>query len=119
VKLRCLIVDDNEEFLASAGRLLESQGIDVVGSATSGGEALELAEELQPDVTLVDIELGDEDGVAVAGRLSAGVPATTVVLISAYRRDELSEVIAGSPAAGFLSKSDLGLAAIESLLRAS
>jgi len=116
VKLRCLIVDDSDEFLASAARLLESQGIDVVGAATSGGQALELAGTLEPDLALVDIELGDEDGIAVAGRLAARVPGITVVLISAYRQDELSEVIAGSPAAGFLSKSDLGLAAIESLI---
>jgi CheY-like chemotaxis protein len=41
--LRALLVDDNDEFLASAGRLLESQGIEVVGYAKNGSEALRLA----------------------------------------------------------------------------
>ena len=114
--LRCLLVDDSEEFLASAARLLESQGIDVVACATRGGEALELAASLEPDVALVDIELADEDGIVLARELAARTPSTRIVLISAYDRDELSEVIAGSPAAGFLSKRDLGLDGITRLV---
>ena len=102
--LRCLIVDDSEEFLVSATRLLESQGIEVVGSATSAEEALELAESLEPDLALVDIELADEDGVALGNQLEKRVPSTRVVLI------------ADSRAVGFLSKSDLGATAIAGLL---
>src|SRR5262249_25499632 len=62
VKLRSLIVDDSEPFLASARRLLESQGVEIVATATSGAEALDLATALSPDLALVDIELGEEDG---------------------------------------------------------
>jgi DNA-binding NarL/FixJ family response regulator len=116
VKLRCLLVDDSEEFLASAARLLESQGLDVVGCATRRSEALELAASLEPDVALVDIELADEDGIVLARELAAQAPSTRIVLISAYDQEELSEVIAGSPAAGFLSKSDLGVDGIRRLV---
>jgi DNA-binding NarL/FixJ family response regulator len=116
VSLRALIVDDNEEFLASAGRLLESQGIEIVGYATSGSEALELAATLQPNLALVDIELGEEDGIALTRELEARAPATRVVLISAYDRDDLADLISDSNAAGYLPKRALGADAIAGLL---
>ncbi|MDF2752058.1 MAG: putative transcriptional regulator [Gaiellaceae bacterium] len=114
--LRCLLVDDNEAFLGSASRLLESQGLQVVGCASSGNEAVRLAQTLQPDVALVDVQLGDEDGLEVARRLSAGAQSTPVVLISTHSQDELAELIADSPAVGFLSKTALSGAAIAVLL---
>jgi two-component system nitrate/nitrite response regulator NarL len=116
VALRCLLVDDNEAFLGSASRLLESQGLQVVGCASSGNEAVRLAQTLQPDVALVDVQLGDEDGLEVARRLSAGARSTPVVLISTHSQDELAELIADSPAVGFLSKTALSGAAIAVLL---
>jgi DNA-binding NarL/FixJ family response regulator len=114
--LRCLIVDDSEEFLASASSLLESQGLDVVARASSRDEALKLAEALEPDVALIDIVLGDEDGVALTRQLAARVPATRIILISSYARDDLGELLTESPAAGFLPKSALGAKAIARLL---
>jgi CheY-like chemotaxis protein len=113
--LRCLIVDDNEEFLASASRLLTSQGLEIVGRAATGGDALRLAERLEPDVALVDVQLGEEDGMAVAGRLAAD-GATRVILISTHSEDDLVELIAGSPAVGFLPKAALSADAIGELL---
>jgi DNA-binding NarL/FixJ family response regulator len=117
VTLRCLIVDDSEAFLASASRLLESQGLQVVGCASSGADAVRLAEVLQPDVVLVDVQLGEEDGFDLTRRLTAGVSSARVILISMHSQDELVEEIAESPAAGFLAKSALGAAAIAGLLR--
>jgi len=119
VNLRALLVDDSEEFLASAGRLLESEGIEIVGYATSGSQALELAASLEPNLALVDIELGDEDGIELTRELEARAPATKVVLISAYDRDDLTELISDSCAAGYLHKSALGARAITELLKAS
>lgn len=115
--MRCLIVDDNEEFLASASRLLDSQGLDVVACASSRDGALELVEALEPDVVLVDIVLGDEDGIALAQQLATHAPSTRVILISSYALDDLGELMADSPAVGFLPKSGLGAAAIARLLR--
>jgi DNA-binding NarL/FixJ family response regulator len=117
VALRCLIVDDNEQFLSSASRLLESQGLQVVGRASSGAEALRLAQTLQPDVALVDVLLGDEDGLEVTRRLSADAQSTRVVLISTHSREELADVFADSPAVGFLPKKALSASAIAELLR--
>jgi DNA-binding NarL/FixJ family response regulator len=116
VAVRCLIVDDNEAFLASAKRLLDEQGLDVVGAASSAGEALRLAGELSPDVVLADVELGGESGFHLARRLTSAQPRVRVILISMYSEDEIADLIAESPAAGFLAKSQLSAAAILLLL---
>ena len=116
VSVRCLIVDDSDEFVASAARLLGSQGLDVVGSASSGARALELAGSLEPDVALVDIELGEEDGIELSHVFAAQAPATRVVLISSYDQADLGDLISRSPAVGFLPKTDLGAAEIRAIL---
>jgi two-component system nitrate/nitrite response regulator NarL len=116
VKLRGLLVDDSETFIVSARRLLESQGMEIVGTATSGAEALELVAALSPDVALLDVELGEEDGVALAGELRSRSPATRVVLISTYSSDDMRDVISTSSAVGFLPKSRLSGDAVRTLL---
>jgi DNA-binding NarL/FixJ family response regulator len=116
--LRSLIVDDNGRFLAAARDLLERQGIEVVGVASNTAEALQLAAELQPDVALVDIDLGEENGFDVARALVAGPSGemSRVVLISAYPEKDFADLVSASPAVGFVSKSDLSARAIEELL---
>ena len=117
MSMRCLIVDDSDEFLDSARSLLTDQGLDIVGVARSGAEALRLVEQLSVDVALVDVQLGDEDGLELARMLGMRVPAVRIVLISTHRRDDLDDLIASTPAAGFLSKTELGAAAIADLVR--
>jgi CheY-like chemotaxis protein len=118
VAMRCLIVDDNAEFLAAARDLLERQGVAVVGVASTATCGLVLAHELRPDVTLVDVDLGEETGFDLASRLAgaSGLERMRVVLISAYGEADLAELIAASPAVGFLSKPILSRAAIEAVL---
>ena len=116
MRLRCLLVDDNDDFLVSAARLLAGQGLDVVGRARTHAEALQAATATRPDVALVDVELDDESGIDVARALAEAVPATAVVLISTHDAEELAELVAESPAVGFLPKSQLGAAAIAGLL---
>jgi two-component system nitrate/nitrite response regulator NarL len=117
VALRCLIVDDNEEFLDSASRLLAAQGLEVVGRASSGAEAVRLVRTLGPDVALVDVQLGDEDGLEVTRRLAADARETQIILISTHSENELAELIVGCPAVGFLAKAALGAHAIAEILR--
>ena len=117
---RCLIVDDNPQFLEVARQLLDREGIAVVGVASSGTEALELADELQPEVTLVDIDLGEESGFDIAERLAAATNGRSrVILISTYAETDFADLIAASPAVGFLSKSDLSASAISAILEGS
>lgn len=112
--LRTLIVDDNAHFLDAARDLLEREGITVAGVASTSAEASELARALRPDVILVDIDLGDESGFDLASELAGGE--APVVLISAYAEAEFADLIAGSPAVGFVSKSALSATAISELL---
>jgi DNA-binding NarL/FixJ family response regulator len=118
VAVRCLIVDDNADFLEAARELLQREGVDVVGVASNSSEALQQAADLEPEVTLVDIYLGNESGFDLARSLAARADGTdsVVILISTYAERDLADVIAASPARGFLSKSDLSRRAIDALL---
>src|SRR3984957_2456050 len=110
--LTCLIVDDSREFLTSAARLFDSSRLKVVGLASTGADAERLVTALAPDVALVDVELGDEDGMDLAGRLAAEWPEMRVILISLRDQGELSELIADSGVAGFLRKDMLTVSAV-------
>ena len=109
--LRCLIVDDNQHFLVAARELLEREGINVVGTASTTGEAIERGAQLRPDVTLVDIDLGADSGFDTARQL-----ASSVILISTYAERDFADLIEASPAIGFVSKSELSAQAILALL---
>jgi CheY-like chemotaxis protein len=118
--LRALIVDDNTTFLASARRLLEREGVVIVGDVSTGVEALRASEEHDPDVILVDVDLGQESGFDLAERLnSASGQRRPVILISAYPEQDLEDLLAGSSAIGFVSKAKLSAQAILDVLRCS
>ena len=116
--LRVLIVDDNSHFLGAARDLLQREGLEVIAVASSGAEAVRLADELAPDVTLVDIDLGEESGFDVARALvhERATDHTPVVLISTYAEKDFAELIATSPAVGFVSKSDLSARTLQEVL---
>jgi DNA-binding NarL/FixJ family response regulator len=104
-----LIVDDNRLFLEAARALLEQEGLRVVGVAATSAEALRRAEELRPQVILVDITLGDESGFDLARRLAGQSRGRgpTVILISTHAGVDFADLIAESPATGFVPKSEL------------
>ena len=116
--LGVLIVDDNSLFVEAARDRLQEGGLRVVGVAATSAEALRRAEELRPEVVLVDIMLGSESGFELARRLAAphrdGGPA--VILISTYSAADFAGPIAESPAAGFLPKQELSVAAIHRII---
>jgi CheY-like chemotaxis protein len=116
--LRCLIVDDSPHFLTAARSLLERQGVAVIGVASTAADALRRVEDLQPDVTLVDIDLGGESGFEVARRLqdAPGGMQGPVIMISTHSEQDYADLIAASPAIGFLAKSALSAGAIRDLL---
>ena len=113
---RCLIVDDNEAFLETASVLLERGGVKVVGVASTIAEALQQARALRPDVILADIGLGNESGFTLARLLARDDPGADVILISAGAEADYAELIAESPAAGFLAKSELSARGVSQLL---
>jgi CheY-like chemotaxis protein len=118
VDTRYLIVDDNESFLEIVRGLLEREGLNGVSVASSYADALRLFEALRPDVVLVDIFLGDESGLKLARRLAEGKRAT-VILISTHAEADLGDLIAESPADGFLPKTDVSAEAIRRIVEAN
>ena len=87
-----------------------------MGMASNIAEALRQARALQPDVILVDIGLGSESGFTLARLLAGDDHGADVILISTAAEADYAELIAESPAAGFLSKSELSARRISRLL---
>jgi DNA-binding NarL/FixJ family response regulator len=116
--MRCLIVDDSAQFVAAARGMLEREGITVVGAASTAVDALRCFEQLRPDVTLVDLDLGGESGFDVAEQLhrAAGSAGSVVILVSTHSAQDFAELIEASPAAGFVAKYSLSGAAIRDLV---
>jgi len=115
VPLRCLIVDDNGGFRDAARSLLEREEIEVVGVASSSTEARSRVAELRPEVVLVDIALGAESGFDLARALASdGGP--KLILISTHSEVDFVDLIAASPAVGFIAKSELSARAIRDLV---
>ena len=114
---RVLIVDDNADVGRAVRDLLQTEGLAVTGVASNPLEAIRLAEEHDPDVLLIDVDLGDDSGFDLAERVTRG-PAGRwpAILMSAHDQRDLQDMIAASPALGFVSKSLLSAQAILALL---
>ena len=106
-----LIVDDHTPFRTFARSLLEAEGLDVAGEAADGDAALVAAEELHPDVVLLDINLPTIDGFEVARRLAVA-SGPKVVLTSSRPASDYGAKISDAPVAGFLPKQELSGEAI-------
>lgn len=105
--MRCLLVDDSPSFLEAASILLERQGLDVCGTASTTAEGLRQAAELRPDVVLIDISLGSESGLDLARRLAGADPHARVILISTHAEADFADLLEQTPSAGFVPKSEL------------
>jgi len=118
VRLRCVIVDDNESFLEIAAGSLSGDDLEVVGTATTSAEALRQVAEERPDVVLVDVNLGEESGLELARILVERFPplASGVVLISTRAERDFGGLIEASPAAGFVPKTQLSARAVREVV---
>jgi DNA-binding NarL/FixJ family response regulator len=117
VRLTVLIVDDHDGFRESARALLEAEGFAVVGDAADGTGALAAAARLCPDVVLLDVQLPDVDGFAVAEHLAAGPDPPRVVLISSRDAAAYGPRVGAAPVCGFLAKRELSGASLAALVR--
>jgi DNA-binding NarL/FixJ family response regulator len=102
-----LIVDDHAGFRSAARALLSAAGFDVVGDAADGNSALRAVNELHPEIVLIDIQLPDLDGFAVAERLAAGAAPPVIVLTSSRSVASFRWRLAEEPAWTFIPKHEL------------
>jgi DNA-binding NarL/FixJ family response regulator len=110
-----VIVDDDPRFRGIARRLLESEGFEVIGEASDGGEALSVARELEPDIVLLDVQLPDIDGIEVASQLTADGSGAAIVLTSTRDESDFGPQLAQSGARGFVPKGEISAERITSL----
>ena len=107
-----LVVDDHAEFRVLARQLLARAGYQVVGEAADGNTAVSETERLRPGVVLLDVQLPDLDGFAVAERLAELDEPPVVVLTSSRDVSSYRRRLAASGARGFIAKAELSAASL-------
>jgi signal transduction histidine kinase len=101
---RLMVVDDNDGFRESLVALLVSAGIEVVGEASSGRQALEVAGDVRPDVVLMDVRMPNMDGVETTRQLKQAFPQTRVVALTAQEDDQTVREMLLAGASGYVTK---------------
>jgi DNA-binding NarL/FixJ family response regulator len=105
--LRILVADDHDLMRRGVKALLQSHaGWEVCGEAHTGREAVAKAEELKPDVVILDISMPDLNGVDAAKRIRKGSPDTEVLILSVHYSDQLIRDILEAGVRGYIVKSD-------------
>ena len=112
-RLRVLLVDDHDLFRTGLRNLLEEQGVQVVGEAASGADALRIVREIAPDVVVMDLNMPGMSGVEATREIAASAPLTRVVVLTISDMDDdvMDAIVAG--ACGYLVKDS----SIEELMR--
>jgi two-component system, NarL family, response regulator LiaR len=102
--VRVLLVDDHDLFRTGLRNLLEGQGIQIVGEAAGGSEALQIVRETAPDVVVMDLNMPGMHGVEATRHMSRDAPLTRVIVltISDQEQDVMDAILAG--ACGYLLK---------------
>ncbi|MFN3217392.1 MAG: response regulator [Acidimicrobiales bacterium] len=99
-----VLADDHQILRESVRKSFESAGESVVGEASNGEDAIRLAEQLQPDVVLMDISMPVLDGVTATRRITETVPGTKVVVLTMHDDIERTRQALEAGAVGYLSK---------------
>lgn len=110
-----LIVDDHPSFRAAARALLEGAGYVVVAEAGNGSEAMSAVDVHRPEYVLLDVQLPDADGFAVAQGIAATQDAPAVIMTSSRAATDFGPLIERSPIRGFITKERLSAAALSEL----
>lgn len=111
-----MVVDDQQPFRDAARAVIDRlDGFEVVAEAESGERAVQIAAELQPDLVLMDINMGEMDGITATSLITSSNPATMVVLLSTYELSDLPPTARTSGAAAYVNKDDFGGRALRRL----
>jgi len=118
VTIRILLVDDQELLRMGFRMVLEAQdGMEVVGEASDGAEAVALTRQLEPDVVLMDVRMPGMDGVQAARALVDGGSRSHIIILTTFDLDEYAHAALRAGASGFLLK-DAPTADLLSAIRA-
>jgi len=104
MSIRLLLADDHPMLRDGLRRSLTEEGFDVVGEASDGFEAVDLAGQLHPDVVLMDVTMPDCDGVEATRRIRAAHPDIHVVMLTMHADREVLQAALAAGAAGYLVK---------------
>ena len=113
---RVLIVDDHEPFRSIARQVLTADGFLVVGEAADGAEAIRAYGELRPNFVLLDVQLPEIDGFAVATILTSRIDPPAIVLVSSRSSTDYGSKIEDCGARGYIAKAELSGDAVRRLL---
>ena len=103
--LRLLIVDDHAMMRQGLSMLLEDEpGIDIVGQAADGLEALELVERLSPDIVLMDYSMPRMDGLEATRRIHRDWPRIRIIGLSMYHEADRGQAMMNAGAAAYVTK---------------
>ena len=106
--MQVLVVDDQPPFRAAARAVLSRIAeFDLVGEAASGEEAVAMSESLHPDLVLMDINMGEMNGIEATRLVTASRPDTMVILVSTYAAADLPADARTSGAAAYVNKDEL------------
>src|SRR3954453_18904807 len=106
---RVLVVEDHERWRRHLYSVLENAiGYEPIGAATHGIEALQKAQELKPDLILMDVGLPGLDGIEAARRIVERDPGSSILFVSEHQSSDLVQAALATGARGYINKSDAG-----------
>lgn len=104
--LRVVIADDHPVYREGLAGLIDTEtGLDVVGQATDGAEAVDLVMTLHPDLLVLDLEMPEHDGMSALLEVAANAPDTAVLVLTMYGNDDAVFEAMKAGARGYLVKS--------------
>ncbi len=115
--VRVLLVDDQKPFLLLSRKIVSRMtGMEVVGEAADGVAAVKMAEELRPDLVLMDVQMPGLNGFQASARILEKLPGTRIVILSAYDENEYLALLQEVKVVGFISKTNFNARTLGKLL---